>query len=126
MNSKEILEAVKKEFDEEYMRFYVENNYADYLEEEDIEKFEESEYINIFDFYTQEGIGGNGFETDIMTEIGRWASEKFEISEDELWENEEFRYGIDYYIQEFFPYHYFVDYRKKSDLEILMDKFNDL
>ena len=121
-----ILEKVKEEFNEEYIRYYVNNNYADYLEEEELEEFENSEYENIFDYYALEGIGGNGFEGDLTNMMGEWVEENFEIDGDKLWDNEDFRYGIDYYMLEHFPTYYFVDYRKKNDLDNLMSRFDNL
>lgn len=121
-----ILEEVKKEFNLEFIKFYIENNYADYLEEEELEEFENSEYDSMFDYYALEGIGGNGFEGDIMTMAGDWAAEKFGITDDELWSDDDFRYGMDYYILEHFPTYYFVDYRKKNDLDDLMSRFDNL
>ena len=121
-----ILEEVKKEFNLEFIKFYIENNYADYLEEEELEEFENSEYDSMFDYYALEGIGGNGFEGDIMTMAGDWAAEKFGITDDELWSDDDFRYGMDYYILEHFPTYYFVDYRKKNNLDDLMSRFDNL
>jgi len=116
-----ILKAIKKEFDEDYIKSYVYNNYSGYVDEEEME---EAGYDDMYEYYTEEGAGGNGLEYDLIEEMRIWAEEKFKIKD--LVGVEDFRYGLDYYIKEFFPYWYFVDYRIKSGVDNLMDSLDKL
>ena len=115
-----ILEAVKQEFDAEYIKNYVYTNADNYIDEEDMK---EAGYEDVYEYYTNKGAGGNGLEYDLIGEMTDWAEEKFKTKD--LVENEDFRYGLDYYIKEFFPYWYFVDYRIKSDIDKLMDAMDN-
>ena len=119
-NIDEILKAIKKEFNKDYIKSYVYNNYSGYVDEEEME---EAGYDDMYEYYTEEGAGGNGLEYDLIEEMRIWAEEKFKIKD--LIEIEDFRYGLDYYIKEFFPYWYFVDYRIKSDVDKLMDSMGE-
>jgi len=121
MDIDKILKAIKKEFNEDYIKSYVYNNSSGYVDEEEMEV---AGYDDMYEYYTEEGAGGNGLEYDLIEEMRIWAEEKFKIKD--LVGVEDFRYGLDYYIKEFFPYWYFVDYRIKSGVDNLMDSLDKL
>lgn len=121
MNINKILNAVKKEFNEDYIKSYVFDNGNNYVNDEEME---EAGYEDMYEYYTKEGAGGNGLEWDLIGEMVKWAEEKFKV--EDLYNIDDFKYGLDYYIKEFFPYWYFVDYRIKTDVDKLMDRMDRL
>jgi hypothetical protein len=119
----EIMNIIKKEFDEFFMKQYVYDNFLNYCDEEEME---EAGYDDYYSYYTEEGAGGNGLEYDILELMWKYIKEKFNIdlSEDSK-ENEDLRYDLDYYIKSFFPYYEVKDYRKENDIDKIIKNLNN-
>lgn len=118
---KNIMDDIKKEFNEDYIKMYIVNNYHNYIDDEDVE---ESDYDDPVEYYIQEGAGGNGIENDLINLIWEYVKDKYNI---DLSDNkyEDLRYDIEYYMQEIFPHYYFVDYRKDTDFNKLSKNWDD-
>lgn len=113
-----IMNDLKNHFDKEYISQHIYNNFAEYGDDEEME---EAGYTDQLEYY-KDMVGGNGLEVDLINEMWEYLKEKGIDLTDEKYED--LRYEIEYYIQEHFPNYYFVDYRKKSDYQKLMDSLD--
>ena len=120
INIEDVMTDVKNEFNEQFINLYIMEHYSEYCDDEEAE---EAGYDDQATYYKEEGAGGNGIEYDLINEIWEYIAEKHNIN---LSENkyEDLKYMIDYYIKEFFPHFYFVDYRKETDVQKMMRSFD--
>ena len=114
---KKIMDDIRKEFSEEFINNYIYQNFSEYC---GIEEMEDNGYDDEAKYYREMGAGGNGLEHDMLNLMWEHIKEKYGINLSGN-EYEDLRYDLDYYIKEYFPYYYFVDYRKKNDLTINWD-----
>ena len=120
INIEDVMTDVKNHFNEQFINLYIMEHYSEYCDDEEAE---EAGYDDQATYYKEEGAGGNGIEYDLINEIWEYVAEKYDIN---LSENkyDDLGYMVDYYIKESFPYFYFVDYRKETDVQKMMKNFD--
>jgi hypothetical protein len=117
----EIINSIKTNFNEDYINQFIMEHFYDYCDDEEMI---EAGYDDQAKYCRETGASGNGIEGDLITEMWDYLKDAFNIN---LSDNkyEDIKYALDYHIKDFFPYYYFVDYRKETNYQKMMKSLDN-